>query len=134
VAITETLRSLYQRLTPLDRKLLLVLLIGIAGSFLLLLTRQPGARVVAEVAGKTVFVADLQQDQQIELTGPLGTTSLTISAGTARVESSPCPHKTCISAGKIWRDGDLLACVPNRVLVRVEGEKEQERDYDIRSH
>lgn len=43
---------------------------------------------------------------------------------------SECPDKICINTGKLTRAGDTAACVPNKVLVMLEGEK-AEGDPDI---
>lgn len=137
-ASAETRRimgALFKRLTPFDRKLLLFLTILVLFSFLLLLRQGVGRKVLVEVAGRTVFVADLAQDQQVELTGPLGTTVLRIAAGSVAVLSSPCPQKVCIAMGPISRSGDLLACVPNRLVIRIAGDSSKdERGYDVLSH
>lgn len=127
------LGALLQRLTPFDRKLLLVLTFLVLVSFGLPLWQGAGARVLVDSGGKTVFTADLQQDQRLELKGPLGTTVLQIAAGAVQVISSPCPQKICIGLGKAHHAGDLLACVPNRVVIRIEGNDERERGYDLLS-
>ncbi|NIQ96240.1 MAG: NusG domain II-containing protein, partial [Desulfuromonadales bacterium] len=46
---------------------------------------------------------------------------LEIENGTARIVDSPCPYKVCISMGEISRRGEIIACVPNRLLVQVAG-------------
>ncbi len=127
------LAALLQRLTPFDRKLLLILVVLVSLSFLLL-QQGAGARVLVESGDNTIFVADLDQDQQVELRGPLGLTLLKISAGSAQVVSSPCPQKICIGLGKAQHSGDLLACVPNRLVIRIEGAGgDKERGYDFLS-
>jgi hypothetical protein len=35
--------------------------------------------------------------------------------------------------GEIARHGELLACVPNHLLVRIEGGEERDGDYDLLS-
>lgn len=39
---------------------------------------------------------------------------------------SECPDKVCIHTGKLTRAGDTAACVPNRVLVVLEGAKDSD--------
>ena len=103
-------------------------------SFLLPLKQGVGARVLVERDGEIIYTADLHQDQQVELQGPLGTTVLKIKDDAARVISSPCPQKICIGLGEARHPGDLLACVPNRLVIRIEGDgTEQERGYDLLS-
>ena len=61
-------------------------------------------------------------------------TRLEIAADSVWVVSSPCPNKTCIGLGKAHQTGDLLACLPNQVNVRIAGGKRQQEQYDILSH
>ena len=127
------LADLLQRLTPFDRKLVLILAVLVLLSFLLPLRQGVGARVLVDSGEQTVFVADLHKNQQVELNGPLGTTRLQIADGSAWVVSSPCPQKICIGLGKASHSGDLLACVPNRLVIRIEAAAEKERGYDLLS-
>lgn len=121
-----------QRLTPFDRRLVVILTLVVLLSFLLPLRQGMGARVLVSSGEKTVFVAALNQDQQVELSGPLGTTVLQIADGAAQVLSSPCRQKICIGLGKARHRGDLLACVPNRLVIRIDGDGvDKERDYDL---
>ncbi|SHJ51712.1 hypothetical protein SAMN02745165_02566 [Malonomonas rubra DSM 5091] len=122
-----------RRLTPFDRKLTAILAICVFISFLLPLRQGIGARVLVERDGKVIYTADLDHDQQVELQGPLGVTVLQIEDHAARVISSPCPQKICIGLGKAKHSGDLLACVPNRLVIRIEGDEEKERGYDLLS-
>jgi hypothetical protein len=59
----------------------------------------------------------------VSVAGPLGETVVELSGRRARVVSSPCGNQTCVSAGFIQFHGQWLACLPNRVLVSVEGSK-----------
>jgi hypothetical protein len=121
-----------QRLTPFDRKLLMVVMVGIALSFLLPLSQGSGTRVVASSGDKIIFVAPLDQPRQVSLEGPLGITKVDIDDGRVKVISSPCPNKTCIRMGEARQAGDLIACVPNRLIIRIEGKNiEEEPGYDL---
>jgi hypothetical protein len=123
-----------QRLTPFDRKLVTALTLLVLSSFLLPLQQAAGSRLVVSSGDNILFVAPLNQDQQFELSGPLGSTKLQISNGAVRVLSSPCPQKICIGMGQVSRSGELLACVPNRLVIRIEGESaDRESGYDLLS-
>ncbi len=123
-----------ERLTPFDRKLLVIVSILVALSFSILFRQSNGARIIVTANDKTVFVAPLNKDQQVELEGPLGITVLQIKNGVAQIISSPCPRKVCISMGNAQHTGDLLACVPNQLVIRIEGEKVEDAEYDFIKH
>lgn len=67
------------------------------------------------VAGRYV----LDEDRLVEISGPIGKTVVRVEQGRARVESSPCPNKICIHMGTVGREGGLIVCVPNKVIVTV---------------
>ena len=57
----------------------------------------------------------------VQVEGPLGATIVELKPRGVRILSSPCPHKTCIGMGLVRHPGTPLACLPNRVLVRLDG-------------
>lgn len=61
----------------------------------------------------------LDEDVDFDVEGPLGKTSVRISSGRARIQYSPCPDKICMHMGSIGKEGGVLVCVPNRVVVQV---------------
>ncbi len=66
----------------------------------------------------------LEGPRELEVAGPLGTTLVRIDAEGARVVDSPCPLKLCVAAGKVSRPGQVVACLPNRVALRVLGTRD----------
>lgn len=85
---------------------------------------RPGAsRVVAVVksSGRQVMVIRLDAGSEgvYEVVGPLGTSRFEVSGGRVRMLESPCPEKICINTGWIGRPGEVIACVPNRVIIAV---------------
>ena len=85
-----------------------------------------GATVVVEQGNKVVGRYSLKDEKKVAVKGPLGETYVEIKEGTARIVDSPCPQKICVRMGKIHRVGDIVVCVPNQVLVRVEGKVDEE--------
>lgn len=61
----------------------------------------------------------LDTDRVVEVSGPLGKSIVEIKDGRARILSSPCPHKLCIRMGQIGKEGGVLVCVPNKIVVSV---------------
>ena len=63
----------------------------------------------------------LRNYKKVEVPGPLGNTVVVIKNNKAWVEYSPCREKICMKMGKINRVGQQIICVPNRILVEIEG-------------
>jgi len=81
-----------------------------------------GSVVVIEVDGELVGNFSLEEDRFIPVDGKLGTTKVEIVGNGVRVLDSPCPHKVCVKSGTISRSGETLVCLPNGVVIRIEGE------------
>lgn len=119
-------------LTGADR-LVLYVLVGV-GLALLLVPRGGGAPAAALVEGADGYrsVVPLAAKRTLEVKGPLGTTTVAVGNGSARVVRSPCPHRVCVAAGAMSRPGEVAVCVPNGVVVRILGEGEPELDATTR--
>ena len=128
-------KEYWRRLTILDRIIVAAMVVTCALLFAIFGLRPPGQAVQVVQEGDTVFTAPLAEKRSVELKGPLGVTRMEIENGTARIVASPCPYKVCIRMGEISRQGEIVACVPNRLLVQVAGVDPdgKERGYDLLS-
>jgi hypothetical protein len=81
--------------------------------------------VIQGAGGSWVFPPDAEEI--VSVAGPLGTTAIELRGGRARVLSSPCTNQLCVAAGTIHGHGQWIACLPNKVLVRVEAQDDGEK-------
>jgi hypothetical protein len=108
-----------------DLVALILAVLVIAGFSLLAYSgRGEGGEVIIEASGKQ-WMYPLSEDRTTEASGPLGQTTVVIRGGTAFVKDSPCPDKLCVLSGAISRPGQWVACLPNRVMVRIGGRSAQ---------
>ena len=56
--------------------------------------------------------------------GDVGTSEIVIEHGSVRIIHSSCRSKACVLSGAHHRIGAMIACVPNRILVTIEGEND----------
>lgn len=127
------LSALWRRTRWLDRLLVALLLAATLASFALVGRGEAGARVVVERNGEIIFTAPLKVDREVRLSGILGESLLVIKSGRVCFREAPCQNRVCIGMGEVARSGDLLACVPNDLLVRIEGTAPGETGYDLLS-
>lgn len=85
--------------------------------------RGGGAYVEVKAQGGT-WRYPLDKDQELQVSGPLGTTIIQIKGGQARVLESPCPGQQCVHMAPVGSQGGFIACLPNQVLVTVVGNTE----------
>jgi len=74
---------------------------------------------------ESTWIYTMEDDIKITINGPLGHTLVSIGQGRAQILSSPCTLQSCISFGSIHRNGQWLACLPNRVFLFIEGIEEE---------
>jgi hypothetical protein len=67
------------------------------------------------------WIYPMDKNEQLEIRGPLGITTVELKEGRARVISSPCTNQNCVAAGTIHGKGQWIACLPNGVFLSVEG-------------
>ena len=87
-----------------------------------------GSWNVIEVDQKKVARYALSKDRVTHVKGPLGTTEVEIKGGKARILRSPCKLKVCIKSGYIQYADRISVCLPNKVVVRVEGNSQRGLD------
>lgn len=85
-----------------------------------------GKHVVVEVDGSHVLELSLDKNVIKTVSGPLGETVIAVDNGKARVTESACPHHYCVRMGHISRTGEVIICVPNRVVVKIQGGSEED--------
>lgn len=112
-----------------DKILIVLLVIFNAGLFYYFGSGfNQGDWVVIEVDAKRVARFPLANDRVAHVEGPLGTTEVEIRQGRARIVRSPCKLKVCIKSGYIQYADRLSACLPNKVVVRIEGNSQRGLD------
>ncbi len=74
------------------------------------------------------FVYPLNEDRELTLKGPLGTTDIEIRDGRIRVVRDPGPQQICVRQGWIERSGEWLACLPSRIFIQVTGANDEDID------
>ena len=83
--------------------------------------------VVIESEGKE-WIYPIDSIIRQTFTGPVGETVLVIGDGTVYIEKSDCREQICVQSGYIGKQGQWLACLPNRLFVSIRGKKESELD------
>lgn len=63
----------------------------------------------------------LKQDATLVVQGQRGTVKVVVKDEAVRVESADCPDHVCVKTGSISATGGVIACVPNGVVISIEG-------------
>jgi hypothetical protein len=111
--------SLKVHVRPLDIVIFGLAAVLVLGTSLLVLNRQSGTRYVQITGESGEWIAPLDKDAEYEIPGPLGLTHVHIHDGKAAIIDSPCKNKLCILAGAISEPNQWVACLPNKVFMRI---------------
>ncbi len=109
------------RFRPLRKGDILIIIFFLFFAFFL--PKKKGEKVIISVDKTNDFVYPLNQDREIIVKGKLGEAKVVIREGKVRILDSPCPLKICENKGWISKKGDFIICVPNRIIIRIEGKK-----------
>ena len=124
-------RGIWSTLTVADRLLCAILLLGSLGLLLgLRVSREPPATAVVTVERVEVARLPLNQETRIIADGALGPVIVEVHDGAVRVAESPCPEHICMVTGWKRHAGDVIACVPSGLLVRLVGGAEADEAPD----
>jgi len=116
-----TPRGLWGAMTGADRFASVAVLAAAGALTLGLRAPDAPARAVVRVGGDVIAVLPLDHPGTFPVQGRSGEVVLTVEDGGVRVVESSCAGKLCIAMGAKRRPGDLIACVPNALAVRLEG-------------
>ena len=99
-----------------------VLLVAAIGILYLFLFRNRGDTVKVTVDGKLYGTYSLSNDITEDIcTGDKGeyNNRLVIKDGKAYIEKATCPDGICVDHAPIFRDGERIVCLPQRVVITV---------------
>jgi hypothetical protein len=120
--------------TAADRFLIALLLAGSAAGAVWLGRAPAGGRAVVQAGDRIEGEYPLDESRRLRVSGPLGETEIAIEDGAARIVASPCARKMCVRMGAARRARQTIVCVPNRVIVRIEGEHAGSDEIDAILH
>ncbi len=103
--------------------ILSVLFVAVAGIVYLTFFRSAGDTVTVTVDAEVYGVYSLSEDRIQDIyTGENGQhhNRLVIKDGKAFVEAASCPDGICVAHKPVFRDGESIICLPNRVVVTVD--------------
>ena len=114
--------------------ILLLILLGIIALVTVLLlskrSKEEGAVFIIEVDGAEYARYPIDAELSVPVLDENGTevNTVSISGGYAKMTYANCPDQLCVHQKKIHALSETIVCLPNRVVVRVEGAEEVQLD------
>lgn len=125
------------KLKPLDIAVIIVLIVIALGSsaaaFINSHKNFDKKYVEIEVKGKLYkrLPLDNSRNEKIEIKTDLGENIIDISNGKVRILDADCADKICIKDGSIDKPGDILVCLPHKVIVQIKGQNVETDDLSF---
>ena len=116
------------KLKPLDKVVIVVLVFIALGSSAAAFINSHKAYnskyVEIEVKGKLYkkLPLDNSRDEKIQIDTDLGSNTVEIVNGKVRILDADCRDKICIQDGSISKPGDILVCLPHKVVISIKGQ------------
>ncbi len=117
-----------------DRIVLAVAVIAIALLWWFIQARIGAGPAMAEIYHGDTLIAEYPLPQpgaapiHLNVKGELGLSEIVIDQTGARIATSPCTSQRCVLSGPHRHAGDIIACVPNRILIALRGSGSSEFD------
>jgi len=118
----------HQRPTLWDGLVVLCVVIAAAVLFLTVWPKSSGERLVAvvtvdgqQVATLPLYSPDAPEEAATYTVNCRYPLVLEYKVGAVRVAESQCPGKDCVHTGWVTKAGSQIICLPNRLIVTIEG-------------
>lgn len=105
--------------------LILLVIIGLASTVFVTASKSGGDTVLIEKNGELFGTYSLFENKEINVPAfdSVGTDlQVSIKDGSVRVTESGCANQICVKHSAINQAGESIICLPNRVIVKIEGE------------
>ena len=79
---------------------------------------------------KKILLSEHRGEEQIEIETEYGYNTIEIKDASIRIIDSDCPDKICVKSGFISKSGELLVCLPHKLMVEVKSNN-NEKNTDI---
>ena len=102
--------------------LILIAVLVILSLTPLAVTSHAKTTAVVKVDGSVVREINLSSDETFTVEAVNGFNVVEVRGGKISVVAADCPEKICVRRGAINRGGEVIACVPHKLLIEIAGD------------
>ena len=117
-----------RRLKIFDYVILMAAVLLFGGAVFWSYSGASGVKTLEVEASGVLYLMPLDVDDELIVEGPVGKTVIHVRDGEAFVHESDCRDDICINMGHISNQSEWVACLPNRVFLRIVASTEEEAD------
>ncbi len=101
--------------------LIVLVIVGLAATAYVAVSKTGGDTVIIEQRGKMYGKYSLFENRTVTIEGEQCKNIVTIKNGEVWMHESTCKNQVCVRHSRISSGGESIICLPNRVVVRIEG-------------
>lgn len=109
-----------------DFVILIIFLASILFAASLIFSKKSDSKTLIVQTHEGKFAYAMDGSTRLEFTGLIGKSHIAVEDGKAWFEDSSCENKICVEAGKISRPNQWAACLPNGIIIYIEGHEKKE--------
>ena len=111
---------------------ILILIFGTAVSIWSLTANTAGVKATVTVDGQVYGTYNLLEDQEIQVVQDDDHINyITIKDGTVSMTFSTCKNQVCVNTSTISETMDSIVCLPNKVMIEIQGSKQEGGSIDV---
>lgn len=99
-----------------------LVIVGLAASVYFTLHEKPGNKVLIESNGTEYARYNLSEDREILVENGDNSNLVIIKDGRVIVSESTCKNQVCVNHASISQSGETIVCLPNKLVVSIEGQ------------
>lgn len=107
-----------------------LIIAGLAMSYILSFGRTAGSELIITCDGEKFASYFLDENREIVIDRNDHINKVTINNGVVSMSFSDCHGQDCVHQGEISKSGETIICLPNKVVLEIEGGDEK---YDTLS-
>ena len=80
---------------------------------------------------KKILLSEHKGEDQIDIKTEYGYNIIEIKDTSIRIEDADCRDKICIKSGFISKPGEILVCLPHKLMIEIKGNNDDKRNIDV---
>ena len=85
----------------------------------LIFSSNDGNSATIKIEGEVIENISLSKETTIKISNSSGYNLIKVSEGAISIVEADCPDKICIKSGKIKNPGEVIACIPHKLIIEI---------------
>ena len=85
----------------------------------LIFSSNDGNSATIKIEGEVIENISLSRETTIKISNSSGYNLIKVSEGAISIVEADCPDKICIKSGKIKNPGEVIACIPHKLIIEI---------------